>query len=126
MPTPRVAAALALRSAHDRDGAVLIEAKQLRQAQLEARGDAVGDGEGGTRLPALDLREHRRADPAALGEIAQRQRGRLPQRSHARPDHARIEGLEGAGAARLLAGADHTAVCYHVRARATATDSART
>ncbi len=48
----------------------LVQAQQLRQRQVEPRGDALGDRHGGRGLAALDLREHRRGDPGA------RRRGR--------------------------------------------------
>src|SRR5580693_7447296 len=52
--------------ADDRDRSALVEAQQLGEAQVEPGGDAGGDGQRRARLPSLDLREHRRADPAAL------------------------------------------------------------
>ena len=45
-----------------------------------------GDLQRRARLAALDLAEHRRGDAGALGEVAQREVHRLPQRLHARPD----------------------------------------
>ena len=51
--------------AHDRDRAVLVQAQQLREAQLQARGDPRRDRQRRAGLAALDLREHRRADAAA-------------------------------------------------------------
>ena len=63
----------ALAGADDRDRAALVEAQQLRQPQLEPGGDPRRDRERRARLAALDLRQHRRADAAALGEVAQRQ-----------------------------------------------------
>jgi hypothetical protein len=49
------AAAAALGAAHDGDRALLVEAQQLAEAQLQAGGDAAGDGERRARLAALDL-----------------------------------------------------------------------
>ena len=66
--------------ADDRDRAALVEAQQLREPQLEAGRDARGDGQRRAGLAALDLREHRRADAAARGQVAQRQVGGLAQR----------------------------------------------
>ena len=51
---------------------LLVEAQQLGEPQLEAGGDPAGDLQRRARLAALDLAEHRRADAAALGEVAQR------------------------------------------------------
>ena len=70
---------------------VLVQAQQLREPQIEARGDPGGDGQRRARLAALDLGEHRRAHAAALGEVAQRQPRGLAQRLHARADHGGIE-----------------------------------
>ena len=80
------AAAATLAAAHDRDRALLVEAQQLREPQLEARGDPAGDLQRRARLAALDLAEHRRRDAGALGEVAQREVHRLAQRLDARPD----------------------------------------
>src|SRR4051812_14453188 len=44
-----------LAAAHDDDVAILVEAQKLRQAEVEPRGYARGDGQRRTRLPALDL-----------------------------------------------------------------------
>ena len=52
----------------------LVQAQELGEPQLEAGGDARRDRQRRARLAALDLREHRRADAAAVGEVAQRQR----------------------------------------------------
>ena len=82
----RRAAAAALAGAHDGHRAGLVEAQELAEAQLEARGDAAGDLQRRARLAALDLAEHRRADARALGEVAQREVHRLAQRPHARAD----------------------------------------
>ena len=50
--TARTGRALApLLRTHDRDGAVLVEAQQLREAQVEAGGDARGDVQRRARLP---------------------------------------------------------------------------
>src|SRR5205823_5492573 len=54
-----------------------------------------GDRERGARLAALDLAEHGRADAAALGQIAQREAHRLPERFDPRTYH--------------------TSVCYRIR-----------
>ena len=51
----RAAAATALGAAHDRDRARLVEAQQLAEAQIQAAGDAAGDGERRARLAPLDL-----------------------------------------------------------------------
>ena len=66
-------------AADDHDVAVLVDAQQLREGQLEAVGDPRRDGEGRAALAALDLREGRGADAGALREIAKRQPHRLPQ-----------------------------------------------
>ena len=65
---------------------VLVEAQQLGEAQLEPGGDPAGDGERRAGLAALDLGEHRRADAAALGEVAQREAHRVAQRPDPGPD----------------------------------------
>jgi hypothetical protein len=78
-----VAAALAraaLAGAGDDDVAVLVEAQELRERQVESRRDPPGDRERRAGLAALDLRQHRRADARALGQVAQRQVHRLAQR----------------------------------------------
>ena len=82
----------ALGGANDGHRSVLVESQELRQAQLESRRDPRGDGQRGAGLAALDLREHRRADTAARGEVAQRQAGGLAQRLHARAHDARLDG----------------------------------
>ena len=65
--------------------------------QLEAVGDAAGDGERRAGLPTLDLAEHRRADAAALGEVAEAEVHRLAQRADAGPDvHGWFDGGHGA------------------------------
>src|SRR5688572_20326338 len=79
-------AGAAVARADDRDRAALVEAQQLRQAQVEAAGDARRDGKRRARLAALDLAEHRRADAAALGEVAQAELHRIAQRADAGPD----------------------------------------
>ena len=63
----------------------LVEAQQLGEGELEAGGDLRRDGERRAGLAALDLGEHRRADAAALGQVAQREAHRLAQR----PDRGR-------------------------------------
>src|SRR5919109_4441074 len=45
--------------------AVLVQAQQMREGQVQAGGDLLRDGERRAGLTALDLREHRRAHPAA-------------------------------------------------------------
>jgi hypothetical protein len=80
------APAPALGAADDRDRVGLVQAQQLAEAQLQAEGDAGGDGERRRGLAALDLREHRGADAAALREVAQRQVHRLAQRADPRAD----------------------------------------
>jgi hypothetical protein len=80
------AAAAALARADDRDDALLVEAQQLAEPQLEAGRDAAGDLQRRARLAALDLAEHRGADAAALREVAQAQIHRLAQRAHAGTD----------------------------------------
>ena len=64
----------------------LVEAQQLRQAEVEPPGDPLGDGERRARLAPLDLRQHRRGDPAALGQVAQREVHPLAQGADPRPD----------------------------------------
>ena len=86
------AAAAALAGADDDDRAALVEAQQLRERQVEAGGDPRGDRERRAGLAALDLREHRRADAAALGQVAQREVHRLAQRLDARADADRAVG----------------------------------
>ncbi len=76
----------ALLPAHDRHGAILVEAQQLREPQVEAGGDSRGDLQRRRGVTSLHLGEHRRAHATALREVAQRQVHRLPQRPHTRPD----------------------------------------
>jgi len=78
-----------------RDGAVLVQSQELRKPQIESARDARGDDQGRARLAALDLGEHRRADAAALGEVAQRETGCLAQSFHARTDSRRLDALGG-------------------------------
>ena len=80
------AAAPALGGADDADVVGLVEPEQLREAQVQPVGDAGGDGERRARLAALDLREHRRRDAGALGEVAQAEVHRLAQRPDPRAD----------------------------------------
>src|SRR4051812_41474926 len=82
----RAAAAAAVGGADDADDALLVQAQELAEPELEAGGDATGDGEGRAGLAALDLGEHGRADAAALGEVAQRQVHGLAQGPDARSD----------------------------------------
>src|SRR2546423_948388 len=93
---PVTAARPAVVGAGDGHGAVLVKAQQLREAQLQAVGDLAGHRQRRAGLAALDLREHRRRDAAALGEVAQREPHRLTQRLDAR--------------------SHHTNVCYRIRA----------
>ena len=79
-------AAATFAAAHDGHHALLVEAQELRQPQLEPRRDPARDLQRRARLAALDLAEHRRRDAGALREVAQREVHRLPQRLHARPD----------------------------------------
>ena len=59
--------------------AVLVEAQELGEREVEAGGDSRRDGERRARLAALDLAQHRGADAASLGEVAQREAHRLAQ-----------------------------------------------
>ena len=79
----------ALAGADDDHVAALVEAQQLREGQVEAGGDPLGDRQRRAGLAALDLREHRRRDAAALGEVAQREVHRLAQGLHPRSDGPR-------------------------------------
>ena len=88
-------AAAARALADDDDVAGLVEAQELREAELEALGDPGGDGQRRAALAALDLRERRGADAGALGEVAQREAHRLAQRLHARADRGRVDRLGG-------------------------------
>src|ERR1019366_418227 len=89
VPAASVSAVLALARTNDRDRPALVEPQKLGEAQREPGGYAPGSRQGGARPAALDLREHRRADAAALGEVAQRQARGLAQRLHPRADHGR-------------------------------------
>jgi hypothetical protein len=82
----RPAAPPALGAPDDGDVVGLVEAQQLAEPQLEAVGDAAGDREGRARLAALDLREHRGADAAALREVAEAEVHRLAQGADAGAD----------------------------------------
>ena len=53
--------------------AALVEAQQLREAQVQAGRDARGDLQRRAGLPPLDLAEHRRGHAAARGEVAEAQ-----------------------------------------------------
>ena len=100
------AAAAALAGADDRDDALLIEAQQLAEAQLEPARDAAGDLERRAGLAAFDLTEHGRAHTAALREVAQAEVHGLAQRAHARADvDGRFHAVDGR----------HTPVRYHVQ-----------
>ena len=104
-PDARVAGTgAALAGAHDRHLPALVEPQQLRQAQVQALGDPLGDGERRARLAALDLAEHRRADAAAPGEVAQAELHRVAQRADPPPDRV-----------GMLDRGDHTLVRYHVQ-----------
>jgi hypothetical protein len=59
-----------LAAPNDHDMAVLVQAQQLRERELQAGGDPRGDRERGARLAALNLREHRGAHAAALSQVA--------------------------------------------------------
>jgi len=61
----------ALPRAHDRYGAALVQAQQLRQTELEPAGDPGCDMERRAGLPTLDLGQHRRAHSGASRQIAQ-------------------------------------------------------
>ena len=87
------AAGAPLVRAHDGDRPALVEAQQLRKRQLESGGDPRRRLKRRARLATLDLRQHRRADAAALGEIAQREAHRLAQRANARAE--RRSGIDG-------------------------------
>src|SRR4051794_34687943 len=75
-------AAQAAVGADDRDRATLVEPQQLRERELQPRGDLRGDSQGRAGLAALDLREHRSRDATALRKIAEREA------------HALAEGLD--------------------------------
>jgi hypothetical protein len=80
----RVAGSLStLRAAHDRDRTVLVEAQQLREPQLQTGRDPPGHPYSRAGLAALDLREHRSAYAAALGEVAEREAHRFTQSTDA-------------------------------------------
>ena len=83
------AAGAARGGAADGDVLALVEAQQLRERQLQAGGDLGGDGQGRAGLAALDLREHRRADAGALGQVAQREPHRVAQGADAGADGGR-------------------------------------
>ena len=122
-PVPAPAALAALSAADDHDVAVLVEAQQLGERQLQALCDPRRDGERRARLPPLDLREHRRAHPAALGQVAKREAHRLSQRSDPDADHRRIDGSR-VGSAALFGDRDRhglrtlsrTSVCHPLTA----------
>ena len=87
---PRPAAPATAAAADDDHVAALVEPQQLREGQLEAGGDPGGDGQRRAGLAALDLRQHRGADAAALGQVAQRQAHRLAQRLDPGADRDRV------------------------------------
>src|SRR5215217_9457072 len=62
-----------------RDWSSDVCSSDLRQVQLQAARDPLGDRESGARFAALHLREHRRRYAAALGEVPQGQVHRLTQ-----------------------------------------------
>src|SRR6476620_3022458 len=87
MAGARVArAGTAVDGTDDRDGRAFVEAQQLRAREVEAARDPRGEGQGRARLAALDLAKHRRADAAAVREVAQAELHRVAQRADARPD----------------------------------------
>ena len=55
---------------HHADGAILVQAQQLGEAELQAGGDALGHLEGRAGLAPLHLGEHGSAHPGALGQVA--------------------------------------------------------
>ena len=71
------------------------------------RGDPRRDGQRRAGLPPLDLREHRRRDAAALGQVPEREAHPLAQRADAR--------AYGCGVGWGGGGGGHAAVRYHVR-----------
>jgi len=77
----------------DGDGGVLVEAQQLTEPQLQSGCDARRERERRAGLAALDLAEHRGADAAAFGEVAQRQPLGLAQRADAGPDRGGVRGV---------------------------------
>ena len=83
---PRRRARAALARADDDDVAILVEAQQLGQRQVEPGGDLLRDRQRRAGVAALDLGEHRRADAAALGQVAKREVHRLAQALDARAD----------------------------------------
>ena len=112
-----VAIALAALPAADHDHVLtLVEPQQLREPEVEAGGDPLGGGQRRAGLAALDLRQHRRRDPAALGQVTQRQPHRLAQRPDAGPSADRVPCRRRA---RL-----HVCVRYHGRTYSE-TESAR-
>ena len=86
-------AAAALASPNDDHMRPLVEAQQLGEAELEPGGDPRGHRQRRARLAALDLREHRRRDPAALGEVAERQAHGLAQRLDPRSHRAVLQAV---------------------------------
>ena len=93
----------AFAGAADRDVLALVQAQQLRERQLQPGGDFLGHGQGRAGLAALDLREHRRADAGALGQVAQREAHRVAQgldtRADGRPHGAAVQLRRDAGRA---------------------------
>ena len=110
------AAAAALAAAHDGDGAVLVEAQQLGEPQLEPGGDArrrpAASGSSRRARPGESIGAR---DAGALGEVAQREVHRLAQRLTRGPTAATV----GSAAAAIRR------VRYHVRRRSSAMGSLR-
>src|SRR5262249_17363368 len=63
--------------------------------QLQAGGDLLGDGQRRARLPPLHLGEHRRAHPAPLGQVPQREVHSLAQAANPLAEGA--AGVRGRG-----------------------------
>ncbi len=78
-PVPGAGADPALGGAGDDDVTALVEPQELREGQVEPGRDPLGDRQRRAGLAAFDLREHRRRDAAALGQVAQREVHRLAQ-----------------------------------------------
>ena len=98
------------------DVLALVEAQQLRERQVEAGGDLRRDRERRARLAALDLGEHRRADPAALGQVAQREPHRVAQRVDAGGRPVADGSAAGLSRSRMLVSPRLiTFVRYHVQ-----------
>jgi hypothetical protein len=96
-----------LTGADDLDRSALVEAQQLGETQVQTLGDPRSQLNRWTRLPALDLREHRRADLGAQGQVPQGKPHGLTQRADAR--------TEGRGRRCGRLRTEHTLVSYHVQ-----------